>query len=236
LFLFPLLFILNQYISAQNPDPKDIDQLNTYFDQTYGLDQKLISGVQYYSKYPRSLGNEFLGEGEFATGRLIMYGTEYNNVNIRYDLYNQRINLQFNYDSSAANTVIIESYKIDEFEMNGMLFRKSHFPGYDTSFFQIVAEGRISCLYYWYKNLTLQTSQRYIYEFSEPGKKSFLLIDSTLSRYSGKKEFLKLFPENKSDVQKYLRKNQIRLRNAPDPVIAKLINYCNSLSGPEDKE
>jgi len=237
LLLFPiLLFLQHKKIYAQNPDPKVIDQLNAYFDQAYGLDQKLISGVQYYNKYSRALGNEFLDSDEFVKGRLVINGMEYNDVNIRYDIYNQRINHQFNYTSSTVNTVILEKYKIDEFEMNDMIFRKIFFPESDTSFFQIVAEGKISCLYYWYKNLTLQTSLRNVYEFSEPRRKCYLLIDSTIFRYKGKETFLKVFPESKSEVRKYLSQNKIRLRHAPDPIVAKLINYCNSLPVTEDKE
>jgi hypothetical protein len=227
-FLSPLF--LNWSLCAQVPDDKVIAQLNLYFDQTYGLDQKLISGIEYYSLTPRALGNEFLGTGEFADGRLIINGKEYTNVKIRYDIYNQRINLHFNYDSMAANTVIIENYKIDEFEMNGMLFRKSCYQGYDTSFYQVVSEGRISCIYYWYKSLTLQTSPVNVYEYSEPRRKSYLLVDSTLSRYSSKQTFLKLFDENKLEIRKYIREHQIKLRHSSDDTVAELISFCNSLS------
>jgi hypothetical protein len=219
-----------QKIFAQNSDPEVLIQLNKFFNHEYGLDQKLISGIQYYNKNPRALGNEFLGSGDFADGRLVLNGKEYNDVKIRYDIYNQRINLRFNYDSSAANTVIIENYKIDEFEMNGMLFMKSCYSGYDTSFYQVIAEGRISCLYYWYKDLTLQTSLRNVYEYSEPRKKFYLLVDSTLTRYTGNITFLKLFNETKPEVRKYLRKNQIKLRYASDKTVANLVSFCNSLS------
>jgi hypothetical protein len=234
LILFQLLLsLLHQKISAQDPDNQVIGKLNAYFNEVYGLDQKLISGVQYYNKYPRALGNEFLGSVEFDRGRLVINGVEYNHVDIRYDVYNQQINLQFKYNTTAINTVIIEKDKIDEFELRGMQFRKCYFPQTDTSFFQIVAEGKISCLYYWYKNLTFQTSLRNVYEFSEPRKKAFLLIDSVLYRYNGKLSFIKLYPETRSVVRKYIRQNQIRLRDAPDPIIKNLIDYCNSLSKPE---
>jgi hypothetical protein len=237
LILFSLaLSYLHQHLSAQNPDDQVIRQLNTYFNDMYGLDQKLISGVQYYNKYSRSSGNEFLDSDEFIRGQLVIKGNEFDNVNIRYDIYNQRINLQFSYGSSATNTVIIEKNKINEFELNDMKFRKYCFPETDTSFFQIIAEGKTSCFYYWYKTLTYQTSARYIYEFSEPRRKSFLLIDSVLYRYIGKQTFIKLFPESKSEVRKYIRQNQIKLRYAPDPVMEKLIIYCNSLLNPEDRE
>jgi hypothetical protein len=229
-FLCLFSWIMNQSVNAQEPDVQIIEKLESYFDKTYGLDQKLISGIQYYSKNPRALGNEFFGTGEFSDGRLIINGSEYDKVKIRYDIYDQRINLLFNYDSSAANTIIIEGYKVNEFEMNGMLFRKSYFPGKDTSFYQVIAEGRVSCFYCWYKNLTLQTSSRNVYEYSEPRRKSYLLIDSTLTRYTWKHTFLKLLNDNKADIRKYMRRNQINLRHAPDQAIAGLIRFCNSLA------
>jgi hypothetical protein len=223
-------------MSAQDPDDQVIGKLNACFDEIYRLDQKLISGIQYYNKYPGALGNEFFDSEEFIRGRLVINGLEYNDVDIRYDIYNQRINLRFKYNSSAMNTVIIERYKIDEFNLGDMIFRKHYFPETDTALFQIVTEGKISCLYYWYKNLTLQTSKRNVYEYSEPRRKNFLLFNSELHRYKGKQSFIKLFAKNRSEVRKYLRQNQIRLRDVTDREMGKLIEYCISLSNTEFTE
>lgn len=237
LILYPLLLnALNQQIIAQYTDEQVIGQLNAYFNEMYGLDQKLIRGVQYYDKYPRSMGNAFLGSDDFADGRLVINRVEYDHVSIRYDIYNQQVNLYFNYNPSTANTVILNRDNIEEFEMNGILFRKYFFPETDTSFFQIVKEGKITCLYYWYKILSYQTSLKYTYEFSDPQKKSYLLIDSVLYRYSGKRTFIQLFPDNKSELRKYISQNNIKLRNASDPTVKKLIEYCDSLLEQEIEE
>ncbi len=237
LIVYPLLLsLIYQYTFAQYPDDQVAGQLNTLFDEMYGLDQKLIRGAQYYDKYPGSQGNEFLGSDDFARGRLVINGVEYNHVDIRYDIYNQQVNLQFRNHSSAVNAVVLNNDNIEEFELNGMVFRKYFFPETGTSFFQIIAEGRITCLSFWYKNLSHRTSVDYVYEFSDSRKKSFLLIDTILYKYSWKQTFIKLFPENMPGLRKYINQNNIRLRKASDSTMKKLIEYCDSLSNPESEE
>jgi hypothetical protein len=235
--LYPfLLGLVFPQILAQYPDDQIVTQLNAYFNEMYGLDQKLIRGVQYYNKYPRSMGNGFLDSDAFVRGRVVINEVEYDDVKIRYDIYEQQVNLHFSYSSTTENTVILNRDVIEEFEMNGMLFRKYFFPETDTSFLQIISEGKVTCLYYWYKNLTNQTSLRYVYEFSDPRKKSFLLIDSVLYQYNGERQFVKLFPESKPALRKYFKQNQIRLRKAPDSTVMELIEFCNSLTDPESEE
>ncbi len=231
IFIFLDLFIL-QYNYSQSTGITDSNVLKwkSYFNQFYGADYNLINGIRYVNLYPSAEGHPFLGENSFYKGNLIINDLIYRDVEIKYDICNQEIILQYPYFTGNPDKIILIKEFIDEFEMDGRLFRKYTFPETEPRFYQVVSRGNIYCLYYWKKDLQKGSSVQSFYKYSPERKVSYLVIDNKLCSFSGRKSFIKLFPSqyHKKIIQ-YLKSNKMWIRNDTEIKIRQLMDFCNEI-------
>jgi len=61
----------------------------------------------------------------------------------------------------------------------------------------------------------------------------FLKRDQEVIQVRAKRHFLKVFPERKSDIKRFLRKNKLRIKNKDEAAMIQLVKYCNSLYSEE---
>ena len=72
-----------------------------------------------------------------------------------------------------------------------------------------------------------------IYDFNDPElniKREtiyWIIRNNSMESFKDATQLTKLFPDNKSDIKKYIRENNIKFDNKED--ISKLVVYCNSL-------
>jgi hypothetical protein len=232
LYLIFLLLIYHQYNYAQSAALTDstIFKLKSFFDQLYGADYNLINGRRYVNLYPTAAGHPFLGEDKFYRGNIVINNISYTNVDIKYDICNQKIHLQYPYFSGNTDKIILVEEFIYGFEIDGRLFRKYTFPETGPRFYQVVSQGNIYCLYHWKKELLKGLSGQSFFTYSPEKHLSYLVIDNKLSPFNRRQSFLKLLPRKyNKDIKLYLRSNQIWIRDASDIQIRHLMDYCNLL-------
>ncbi len=226
-----LVFSLN-FSRGQWIDESKVSELTRSFNDVYNLNGHLINGRKYYNRYSNAPGHPFFMDNQFKTGKVVVNGITYDKVLIKFDIVNQEVVLQFSYIYGGNNQVVLNCENVNEFELDGKLFRKYALPGKDNAFLQVVAEDKITCLYSWSKQLV---SQRYSIEnphlYSDQEAKSYLLIDKKLIQYRGKRSFIKIFPgEFHQDIKRFFKTNNIRLNSATDNTIRQLIIYCSRIS------
>jgi hypothetical protein len=227
-----LLLINLQSFNAQSTDLGDSTFLKwkLFFNQSYGTDYNLVNGIRYLNLYPSAEGHPFLGEDRFYNGKLVVNNKVYQDVEIKYDIYNQEIILQYPYFSGSTDKIVLVEEFIDEFEMDGKLFRKYTFPETAPRFYQVVFQGNISCLYYWKKDLLKGSSAQSFYKYAPEKKIPYLVIDEKLCFFRGRKSFVELLPSKyQKEIRLYLRSNNIWLRDANELTIQQLLNHCNKL-------
>ena len=234
----PLLFIVffialcySCVLQAQTLNYSTINEYNFLFKKAIGLDQNLINGYQYINHYPKAKGHAYFGNNEFLPGRIIVNGKEYNNVYLKYDIYNQHILLKYKNSYGGSNHLILHNHSIEEFEIDDKIFKKLQFPNTQTQFYQIIAENKITCLYSWAKKInTVSGTLESYYEYSDQSKKSYLVINGQLHNYKGNRSFLKLFSGNqKIKIKQYLNNRKIKLKKASDKTMKTLIDFCANL-------
>jgi hypothetical protein len=205
-----------------------------FFEQSYGEDYNLINGRRYVNVYPGADGHPFLGENIFYRGNIIINNKVYREVEIKYDICDQHIILQYPYFSGNSDKIILVDKFIDGFEINGMLFRKYDFPETGPRFCQVVSQDHISCLYYWSKVLIKGLSTRSFFQYSAEKHLSYLAIENKLYPFNSRKSFLKLLPqEYNEEIKQLLRSNKIWIRDASDSQMRQIMIYCNSLIRPK---
>jgi hypothetical protein len=207
------------------------DILYNYFNARYKLDQNLINGVKYYKPHEAVSGNEFLLDDKSSRGSITVNGKKYENVFLKYDIFNQNVILEYDYPPGGKLQIIIDNEKITEFEIFEKRFRKYYFPSTGNQFFQILSAGNLVCLVYWIKiKVPAGSSLDYAYQYSEEKKKNYLLVENELHQFGGQKSFLKLFPDLKDEIKKYIKRHDLEIRNISDKDLIGLFKYCHDLA------
>ncbi len=228
--LLILLCLKSNFAQSTRMNDSIILNWKLYFNQLYGTDYNLINGTRYVNLYPTAEGHPFLGEDDFYRGNIVINNISYSNVEIKYDICNQKIILQYPYFSGNKDKIVLNEEFIEEFETYGRLFRKYLFPETGSRFYQVVSEGNIYCLYRWKKDLLKGSSTQSFYKYSPEKHFSYLVIDNELCSFNGRKSFLELFPgEYHKEILLFLRSNKIWLRDASDMQMRQLMDFCNKL-------
>lgn len=203
----------------------------TLFDNSYGPDHNLINGKKYIDYRPKSTGHPFFGENKIYPGTVVINQRTYEGLNLKYDIYNRELIILYTDFSGAENFIMLNKEFVSEFIISNHYFKQYIYPNGRFRFYEVIASGDISCLWYWKKELTHSvTSVENYYNYMPESRETFLLVDDHFFKYKGTHSFLRQIPGSiKEEVTKYIRHNRIRVRSASESQISLLINHCNSL-------
>ena len=200
--------------------------------ETYGFDQELVNGVFFMNRYLKALGHPFLWEDQFVKGTLVYHHKVYNELMMKYDIYEQKLLINYHFDDKQVTFLAINEF-ITEFRFDGKLFRYFSFHDMKPAFFQVISgDHELKCLYYWYKDRRESNHNRTFssYEFSESLRKSYLLMQDKLIPFRNNRTFVKSFPfEVQDQISNYMRSKKIKVRTCDDNIMLQLMNYCNKL-------
>jgi hypothetical protein len=228
---FFLLAALPYLMNAQQPTNNIIAALDELVDETYGPDQHLINGIEYFNLHIHSSGHKFLDEDKFYKGRVTIDNKVYNEVLLKYDIFNQQLLLLIQHPLGGNKQIILNNLRVDEFEINGRIFHKYTFSGNGLQFYQVIGNDEMACLYHFSKNEIPRTLDRYtLSEFTDVKKKSYIYWQSALHEFKGTRSFLRIFPDHQPQIKSFIRQNKLRVRKLSDPQMHRLIGYCNSIT------
>lgn len=223
------LFSQNRYSGEENI----YQELYRSVQNTYGFNQELVNGIFYVNRYLHALGHPFFGDDRFETGDLIFRDKTYQNVKMKYDIFEQKLLVNCNSGDKQINVLLPDEF-LSRFSFNNMFFRFYTLKGIEPGYYQVINDdGLLKCLYHWVK--TRSTSDYYriylSYEFSDNIKKSYLISDDKVVQYRGNREFINFFEKDlHSQIRKYIRQNKINVRTCVDSDMIKLIKYCKLLT------
>jgi hypothetical protein len=208
-------------------------ELYKSFQRDYGFDQELINGIFYENFYLKPLGHPFLGQDQFYTGKLVYHHKAYDNVDMKYDIYEQQLVINYRFNDKQLNIILPNEF-ISEFSFDGKLFRYFYFQEQEPGFYQVISDGHeLNFLFHWYKDRRVSYHNRTFssFEFSNSNKKSYLSIQDNLIPFSNNRTFIKSFRADVQDqIRKFMKSNKIKVRTCNDSTMLKLLNYCNTLA------
>lgn len=208
----------------------EADILYNGLSRLYRLDQNLVNGVKYYRSLEPVLGNEFFMDEKSLPGKITVNNVTYDHVLLKYDLVNQHVILDYDYPQGGRMQIIIDNKKISKFEILDKKFIKYDFPATGKKFFQTIQAGQITCLVYHKKEMyPTESSLQYVYRYSDEKRKFYLLRDGNPYQFTGLNSFLKLFPENRNEIRKYIRRYNLQLRIISEKDLISLLEFCNNI-------
>lgn len=230
-----LLLLILAYCSisaAQNPgESGDFDQVLAYTSDKYGIDQQLVNGRFFEYKYIHALGHPFLLENKYYNADLLIKGTDYHNIETKYDIYEQDLIIRTTTVDFVVQT-IVPMEMVSAFSIEGMQFRKLRLLEKEPAYYQVVAEEEhISCLYFWYKTRdeSLHNVNFSSYKFRKSRHLNYILINGQAYQYKNNRSFTNSFPESlRRGIKSYLKSGKYKVRKVTDTQMKEIIGFCNS--------
>lgn len=200
-------------------------------EEKYGPLSDLVNGVKYYYPYWADTGDPFFLSGESKGTDIRVNGSLFKDQDIRYDIYNQIIVLDYTEMSGGAASIVLRNEWVDMFYIGERPFRKYPNENGSLQFGQVIYEGNNSCVYFWTKNYSpdMLNGQK-TYKFSDPMRKSVIIRDGRTMIYKGKRSFLKCFPKDQqAAIKDLLKANKIKFRKARDAEMMVLMEEINGM-------
>lgn len=222
-------------VAAQEISGLSGDEISNYTEKQYSPYTALINGEKYYYPYRLAMGNPFFPVNEHNKALVRINERVYENQEIKYDIYNHLVVLEFDDINGASKSIILRNEWLDYFILGNSLFRKFQDEQGSERFGQVIYEGNITCFYFWMKSYQLNTrSGESLYSFSDPIRHSFILINGESRPYTGRHSFLKCFSvKYRPQIKTYLKKNRVRIRRASDADMRLLMEFINQIHGDE---
>ncbi len=203
------------------------------------LDPVLYNGRIYSFFPPQNIsGHQYLINEEtladkniFYTGQIILDGNSFNNIFIKYDIYNQKLLLKISFRSGGEKIIEISEDKLQSFAFDDKNFVLEKLDKNNYKIFQTIGNERIKLYYYWFKRLDIKSGSNAGSQiFTKALKIKHLKKDSQIIRFNTNRMFIMLFEEkNQEELKKYIRKNKLNVKKASEEQMLKLINFCNTL-------
>lgn len=206
--------------------------LKDSLDKVYTLDPFLYNGKKYTYYLPgNTKGSQYLVDGNFLKGNILINGIVYDDLKLNYDIYNQQLLLKYKNLHDAIEIVIVSDAWLENFTMEDKTFEYSNLNNKSRQIYQVIGEDKIRVYYYWEKNVKLDnTSGNPMYKFSKPVKETYLFINSQLKKYRNNRSFISsLDPAKQEYIKKYIQEHKINVKNAPDKIMLDLVTTCNSI-------
>lgn len=237
-FLF-VTFIIFKGNAQQFASPDSLAQktaaqnLETYFNKSIKQQSKLFNGAFYEFYLPRITGSAYFKESqEFTKGSVVYDGFLYEDVPLLYDLYRDLVISVF-YEGNFKFNLISE--KVAEFKIDNHHFvylnkelDSSKSVG-KTGFYDLLYNGKIKIYSKRTKLLQEVNDTKYARQFFVSKNFYYLEKDKTLYSFSKLGSFLSLFKKEKSEMRKYLKKNEIRFKDNPERAMVLLADYYDTL-------
>lgn len=187
-------------------------------DRAFGLDQELVNGVQFYNRYLSYQGHPYFLDDELRPGSVTIRGRTFGNLQLRFDIYSHCLELSYVNLAGGNNRLILVPDHLDGFTLGEYRFtRMEGEPGMRGPFCQEVRTGNFTCYIGWEKEVAaLNNNTSYSGQFSEPERTFLLDKDGSLERFTGRRDFVRLFPESsRKEMIRLLRRRGASFRHDP---------------------
>jgi hypothetical protein len=183
--------------------------------------------------YPKKyLGSPMLLENYWPKADIVYNGIHFGGVMMNYDVYNNEI-IVFHRETGKEKYVVISRDKVSGFSFTDTVMNRKHvyenieLPGIrGRTFYENASVGKISLYIKPMKSVEMRSSgggQGTLSSFYE----YYLNVGNGYAGFHSKSQFIKLLANHEPELNRYIRKNKLKINNRhPENVIA-VVNYFN---------
>ncbi len=197
----------------------------------YGLDQDLVNGIQYSNRYMMSQGHPYFLEDRFENGSVTIDGSIYQNVQLKYNLLSQHVEIEYKgFSGGTYRLLTVSDRMMEAFSLGTYEFRKLKIQEEPERYYQVINTRHFTCFVYWEKKLIpLDNSVIYIDHFTNPMFYYWLELNGETIAFNNRRTFARLFPRNmQQEILKLFRQRHISFRNVgPDKILRTMEMVAN---------
>lgn len=173
-------------------------------DRAFGSNQELVNGIQFSNQYIRSEGHPYWIDGGFRTGSVCINDRWFEQLQLRYNLYSQKLELGYLTTEGFMNQIITVPENISAFFLDGYIFRRLQIGEEAVSYYQVFSAGGFNFYIRWNKELLGTESTGSKFDFRN--RVYWMQEGENWMHFKGKPSYLAAFPpEQKKAFKKLLK-------------------------------
>ena len=193
--------------------------------------QILYNGKVWRNLFTNVKGDQFLFSKAYLPGSVTMNGTQFKNLNINYDIYNDELTTPKNNGTILQlNKEMVDSFTLVN-EFKTYLFRNTDADSLNgiTGFVCVLYQGE-SALYIKYRKEIELLAVDDKYDLFYQTQKVFLVKKGIVYQISSKRDLLNAMQEDKTQIRAFLKKNGLKVSKKVPESFVPVIRYYDSLS------
>ena len=224
LFIFPRYELLSYASCISESD-------SFYSGRQDTLDEQLLfNGRVWRNLYHLIKGDQFLFTKEFLTGTVTVNDKLFNNIRIKYDIYNDEIQTITNHGIILQlNKEMVDMFTV-KYEDKTYLFQRLEPDSMNilTGYVNILYDGSTSLLVK-YKKEILQLAVENRYDLFNQLQRIYVRKENKTYPISSKIDFLNLLSDKKPQIRKYIKNNKLKISKKIPESFIPVIEFYNTL-------
>lgn len=216
------------------------NNLSDRYTNAIGDEKPIFNGKEYlnYDKYYLR-GHQFYKSDEEQEGEVYYEGYLFTKVPLLYDVVLDQMVVS---EPNGSLQFKLENEKTAYFKVHGHTFIRLAADtlgplGMRTGFYDLLSAGKAKVMAKRNKRFIEQPTPRGMEGEFLIEDKFFIRANDTYYPVSKKKSVLQVFPENKKELQKYIRSQRLKFKKeSRETSIVKLAQYYNSLAPPKPQK
>ena len=232
LFLFPSVYSFSQ--PANDPAATKIRRLLDHAEPYYNVNEKLVNGFLYSLPDDRIDGHPYLEDDQWVPGTLFISGDIFDQVLLKYDLTRDDIILKARMANGKFKAIEMTHEHVDSFRLGIRLFvnsRKFTDRNEDMVYYEQILDKHLTYVRQHSKHFISQYDVLTPHgRYSNTETRNYFIDQGKLINVTGRRGFIRFFSKTgRNEIRKFLRKENIRYRNASDAELHRLLEYCNQI-------
>ena len=182
-------------------------------DRALGSNQELVNGIQFTNQYIRSEGHPYWINGGLKTGSVCINDHWFEQLQLRYNLFSQRLELGYLTPGGSMNLIITVPENISAFVLEGYSFRRLQIGEEAPAYYQVLAWGNYCCYIRWSKDLLGDRSSGT--SFSPLVRRYWINREDQWISFRNQRTFIQAFPkELKRELKRLLVERKYNFQSA----------------------
>jgi len=183
-------------------------------ERAFGSDQQLVNGIQFSHHYGLIDGNPYLLDGNFRQGTIRINERVYYGIKIRYNLYSQRLEVEYWNVYGLPNQFMAVPEQIPQFFLNGSEFRRLQQGGIQPVYYQVIPLEGDTCYVSRIIKMNSSTTSGSGYKFTPPEMTCILKVNGQVYLFHNRKSLVTSLPEkSRKTVRIFLNQQGITFRD-----------------------